>query len=201
MQLNCLLIKDLSFFLTGNEDALILACDGLWDTLTHEDAAKLVLSHVKDEASKSTVARALIDEAKHRGSTDNITCIVVFLDGHKRTNAEKITAKETENSMVTDVTKEETKTVNENIENVKAPKVAKENGDTDVQVVEGQVNESSSVGENLPSVDQDKTDRKLATPSVADKKRGSSWRERRVADSEKKQQLTKTLSAPHDSDK
>jgi serine/threonine protein phosphatase PrpC len=58
---------------------LILACDGLWDVLTDQDAADLLMGRYLREGHFSDAAEYLIKEAVRRGSTDNITVIVVFL--------------------------------------------------------------------------------------------------------------------------
>lgn len=56
---------------------LILASDGLWDVVTNEEAVAIV----KPIQSPEEAAKSLIQEASQRGSTDNITIVVVrFLD-------------------------------------------------------------------------------------------------------------------------
>ncbi|KAK8583467.1 hypothetical protein V6N12_067740 [Hibiscus sabdariffa] len=54
-------------------ELLVLASDGLWDVVPNEDAVSL--ARVEDEPE--TAARKLTETAFTRGSTDNITCIVV----------------------------------------------------------------------------------------------------------------------------
>lgn len=39
--------------LNGGEDFLILACDGLWDFLSEDDAARMVYNMVRDNPGKS----------------------------------------------------------------------------------------------------------------------------------------------------
>ncbi|KAG6466793.1 hypothetical protein ZIOFF_075397 [Zingiber officinale] len=57
---------------------LVLASDGLWDVVPNEDAVSLVRMEEEPEAA----ARKLTETAFARGSSDNITCIVVrFLHG------------------------------------------------------------------------------------------------------------------------
>lgn len=58
---------------------LILACDGVWDVLTDQEAADLVLAQYKDKGPFDSAAKLLVDIAIERGSADNITAIVVFL--------------------------------------------------------------------------------------------------------------------------
>ncbi|PAN29665.1 hypothetical protein PAHAL_5G242700 [Panicum hallii] len=57
----------------GELDFLILASDGLWDVVPNEHA----VAFVKDEDGPEAAARKLTEIAFRRGSTDNITCIVV----------------------------------------------------------------------------------------------------------------------------
>jgi len=67
---------DIETFTYQTGDWLILACDGLWDQLTYEDAAAM-LNDTSD--TSVTPADRLVREAKERGSGDNITAIVVRL--------------------------------------------------------------------------------------------------------------------------
>jgi serine/threonine protein phosphatase PrpC len=63
---------------------IILACDGLWDVLSSQDAVNFVLMEAYDKDFKRknkniNVARKLSEYALAMGSMDNITCIVIFL--------------------------------------------------------------------------------------------------------------------------
>ncbi|TXG62323.1 hypothetical protein EZV62_013686 [Acer yangbiense] len=66
---------------------LILASDGLWDVVTNEEAVDMT----KPIQDPEEAAKRLMLEAYHRGSADNITCVVVrFLanqGGSSRTSA------------------------------------------------------------------------------------------------------------------
>jgi len=87
-----------------NNEFIILACDGLWDVLNDQDAIDMVRRFVvQQESAKNclqgneeeeekerkkrkkcykkdeTAAQMLCNEALKRGSTDNITVIVVWL--------------------------------------------------------------------------------------------------------------------------
>jgi serine/threonine protein phosphatase PrpC len=57
-------------------DFVILACDGLWDVLTDQQAVDMVLNYAGD---KHNAASQLTKEALRRGSTDNVTCLVCWL--------------------------------------------------------------------------------------------------------------------------
>jgi len=71
--------------ITHRDKFLILACDGLWDVLDNQTAVNLVLSECYNMKTglrinfKLNIAKKLADLALHKGSTDNITAIVVFL--------------------------------------------------------------------------------------------------------------------------
>ena len=55
---------------------LILACDGLFDVLSDEAAVDLVQNF---QGEKCDVANHLVEEALRRGTTDNVSAIVVWL--------------------------------------------------------------------------------------------------------------------------
>jgi len=65
----------------GGDSFLILACDGVWDVLSDDEAVGLVMALWESEGGRVDVDAAglLVQEAMRRGSSDNITCVVVFL--------------------------------------------------------------------------------------------------------------------------
>jgi hypothetical protein len=68
-----------SVALGRRDDLLLLASDGLWDGIDNSEAvtaARRVMAREKDAAA---CARALADRAVRRGSTDNISVVVVAL--------------------------------------------------------------------------------------------------------------------------
>ncbi|EDO44137.1 predicted protein, partial [Nematostella vectensis] len=67
------------YALDGEQEFVILACDGLWDTVKPEQAIKLVKEHIASGNDRCDVAKVLVDEAKQEGSSDNISVLVVFL--------------------------------------------------------------------------------------------------------------------------
>lgn len=61
------------------DEFLILACDGLWDVCSDQEAVDLVRSvHDPQQASKM-----LVDHALSRFSTDNLSCMLVRFDGQR----------------------------------------------------------------------------------------------------------------------
>jgi protein phosphatase 1E len=63
--------------LDGSEDYLIIACDGLWDTLNLEDMCEFIYELRND--SNVNIAEELAKKAKENGSSDNITVIFILL--------------------------------------------------------------------------------------------------------------------------
>jgi serine/threonine protein phosphatase PrpC len=65
----------------GECPMLILGCDGVWDVMTDQEAADMLLQRWKDKgrAPDEGAAQFLVKTAIKRGSADNITAIVVFL--------------------------------------------------------------------------------------------------------------------------
>lgn len=62
--------------LSGQDEFLILACDGLWEVMTPEDAVQAVLPFLPDLQLGS---EKLVETALRLGTTDNVTAIVVSL--------------------------------------------------------------------------------------------------------------------------
>lgn len=70
----------------GRERFLVLASDGLWETLSNNDAAVVLQRTVGSSGAVATInaqkcAERLVDEALLRGSTDNITALVCAFTG------------------------------------------------------------------------------------------------------------------------
>ncbi|KAK3737460.1 hypothetical protein QZH41_008343 [Actinostola sp. cb2023] len=71
----------------GDEEFLILACDGLWDTIGRDHAVELVKNHIAQGNTRDSAAKLLVVAAKDAGSSDNISVIVVYLDAHMTSNS------------------------------------------------------------------------------------------------------------------
>jgi serine/threonine protein phosphatase PrpC len=61
----------------AGERTLILACDGLWDVVEDDEAAGIATG----EEDVQRAAQALVEEALARGTTDNVTVVVVRVRG------------------------------------------------------------------------------------------------------------------------
>lgn len=58
---------------------LILACDGLWDMLTNQEAVDIVRHALTKSNDLTAAANALVQKAYKAGSTDNISALIVEL--------------------------------------------------------------------------------------------------------------------------
>jgi len=72
--------------LEAKDEFIIMACDGLWDVMEDQAAVDLVLDTIDGDEKMGSdaadvLARVLVDEALARGTTDNVTCVVVFPRG------------------------------------------------------------------------------------------------------------------------
>ncbi|KAL3474149.1 phosphatase 2C-like domain-containing protein [Aspergillus californicus] len=61
------------------DEFIILACDGLWDVCSDQEAVELI-RNVSDAQEASKI---LVDHALARFSTDNLSCMVIRLDGDR----------------------------------------------------------------------------------------------------------------------
>jgi serine/threonine protein phosphatase PrpC len=69
--------------ITRKDQFMIMACDGLWDVIDNQEAVNFVISQCYDLEGnrinkKTNIARMLADLALQKGSTDNITAIIIF---------------------------------------------------------------------------------------------------------------------------
>lgn len=72
--------------LEQNDKFIVMACDGLWDVVSNQDAVNFVLMNSYDKSLKRriknnvNIAKKLAEYAYNKGSTDNISIIIIFLD-------------------------------------------------------------------------------------------------------------------------
>lgn len=73
------------YTITSRDYFIVLGCDGLWDVLDNQDVVDFVLKHCYDIRTmkrineKLHIARKLAEHAIEKGSSDNVSVIVVFL--------------------------------------------------------------------------------------------------------------------------
>ncbi|KAF2156595.1 PP2C-domain-containing protein, partial [Myriangium duriaei CBS 260.36] len=61
------------------DEFLILACDGLWDVCSDQEA----VDHVRSVQDPQQASKMLVDHALSRFSTDNLSCMIVRFDGQR----------------------------------------------------------------------------------------------------------------------
>eukprot|EP01111_Echinosteliopsis_oligospora_P000043 TRINITY_DN1003_c0_g1_i1.p1 TRINITY_DN1003_c0_g1~~TRINITY_DN1003_c0_g1_i1.p1 ORF type:complete len:278 (+),score=89.50 TRINITY_DN1003_c0_g1_i1:124-957(+) len=59
---------------------IVIACDGLWDKVTYDEAVDFVAKEKKAGKDPTETSRLLVNHSLELGSFDNITTIVVYLD-------------------------------------------------------------------------------------------------------------------------
>ncbi|GFZ21646.1 protein phosphatase 2C family protein [Actinidia rufa] len=63
--------------LTEDDEFLIVACDGIWDVMSNEDAVRLVRRALRRHNDPHRCAGELVNEALRLNTSDNLTAIVV----------------------------------------------------------------------------------------------------------------------------
>ncbi len=60
--------------------ALVLSCDGLFEVMSNEEVGREVVRMRKEGYQAAEIAKNLCGQALKKGSYDNISTIVVYLD-------------------------------------------------------------------------------------------------------------------------
>uniref|UniRef100_A0AAV1TER5 PPM-type phosphatase domain-containing protein n=1 Tax=Peronospora matthiolae TaxID=2874970 RepID=A0AAV1TER5_9STRA len=66
--------------ITPEFDFLILACDGLWDTIKSKEAVKYVADRLSQGYSAKQASQSLANLAIRSGSSDNVSVVIVLLN-------------------------------------------------------------------------------------------------------------------------
>jgi protein phosphatase 1L len=64
----------------ADDQFILLASDGLWDVMSSHGAVEYVLSLLEGGQSRDKVATLMVEEALRRGTYDNITVVIIWLD-------------------------------------------------------------------------------------------------------------------------
>ena len=65
--------------LTEEDEFLILACDGLWDVFSSQNAVDMARASLRQHNDPTNTARELASEALRRHSSDNVSVVIVCL--------------------------------------------------------------------------------------------------------------------------
>ncbi|EAL47391.1 protein phosphatase, putative [Entamoeba histolytica HM-1:IMSS-B] len=66
--------------LTSDDKIIVLACDGVFEKMSYDDVMEYVCTQKQQGKNPQEVARNLIQEAIARGSKDNVTAVIIFLN-------------------------------------------------------------------------------------------------------------------------
>jgi serine/threonine protein phosphatase PrpC len=67
-----------------DDEFIVLATDGLWDVMSNDDVIDLIHFLLRQAIEPNQIADFIVEEALMRGSTDNITVVIVFLNSKRR---------------------------------------------------------------------------------------------------------------------
>jgi len=70
------------------DEFLLLACDGIWDVMTNEDAIEFVHDQLKASVPHERIAENMLDYCLQRGSKDNMSVILVLFENAPKPVAE-----------------------------------------------------------------------------------------------------------------
>ena len=77
----------------SSPQALVLACDGIWDVMSNAEVAEFVLARAIGSAAEiKATTEALLDECLHRGSRDNMSVVLCAFPGGKTRGGEAAAA-------------------------------------------------------------------------------------------------------------
>ncbi|CAJ1946371.1 unnamed protein product [Cylindrotheca closterium] len=73
---------DITFqpILEGHDNFIIVATDGLWDVFDSDDAVDFVMSMRQSGHDLERIATLVVEEALRRGTYDNVTVVIIWLD-------------------------------------------------------------------------------------------------------------------------
>jgi len=57
---------------------MVVACDGLWDKLTYQEAVDFVAKYKKQGKNPTEIAKLIVEYALDQGTLDNVTVVIVF---------------------------------------------------------------------------------------------------------------------------
>ncbi len=75
-------IPDIYYYdLTKDDKFIVMACDGVWDVLDNTTVVNFVSQQLKNK--KKDIAHALASYAITKGSTDNVSVIVIIISNKR----------------------------------------------------------------------------------------------------------------------
>jgi serine/threonine protein phosphatase PrpC len=71
--------------LYGDEEFIVLACDGLWDVMNPQQVRKFVNRYMSKNRNRTKgISEALVEESLRLGSTDNVSVVFIEFNSWKK---------------------------------------------------------------------------------------------------------------------
>jgi len=80
--------------LTSETDFIVIGCDGLYDEWENEDIIQYVQKSIEQKHCAQDIAQNLVNEAIERGSTDNVSAVIIKLNKNYKKGKTKKPKKE-----------------------------------------------------------------------------------------------------------
>jgi len=64
-----------------DDEFLVLACDGIWDVMNNEELCDFIRYQLSIHDNVETICSSIIDTCLHKGSKDNMSVVLVALNG------------------------------------------------------------------------------------------------------------------------
>ncbi|GAV00235.1 hypothetical protein RvY_11117 [Ramazzottius varieornatus] len=98
---------EISDFLRSSQDEFILlACDGVWDVMSNEDACTFVRYQLTVTDDLEAICESLVDNCLNKGSRDNISVVIILLPGAPHVSESAKKNEEELDSTIADVVKD-----------------------------------------------------------------------------------------------
>eukprot|EP00117_Sycon_ciliatum_P033261 scpid57447/ scgid25633/ Protein phosphatase 1B; Protein phosphatase 2C isoform beta len=75
---------------TGDDEFILLACDGVWDVMANEDAAQYITERLRVNADLVDAISQLVDYSLHKESKDNMTAVLVAFPAAPKVDNEEV---------------------------------------------------------------------------------------------------------------
>ncbi|RWS30976.1 Protein phosphatase 1B-like protein [Leptotrombidium deliense] len=70
------------------DEFLVLACDGVWDVMSNDDLCDFIRYQLTLQSDLETICSSIIDTCLHKGSKDNMSVVLVVLEGAPKVSEE-----------------------------------------------------------------------------------------------------------------
>ncbi|XP_022226324.2 protein phosphatase 1B [Drosophila obscura] len=74
------------------DEFLVIACDGIWDVMSSEDACAFIRSRLRVTTNLKSIVNSVLDICLHKGSRDNMSLLLLLLPGAPMVNDDAVAA-------------------------------------------------------------------------------------------------------------